>query len=201
VIPVSRVEEPGEFDVKVRIPGNNWLARNQNLQKRPPAYWSKFTPELGRGFKQLCGYAAMLVPADGTVDHFLSIQNLNSKKRLDLVYEWSNYRFASAALNSCKKNADQQVLDPYKVKEGWFEILLPSLIMRTTNAIPEGLRNKADYTLRRLKLDHGAMVIRWRQSWYDLYMSGDLSLDGLRKVAPLIAAAVDKALAKNRAVP
>ena len=196
MIPVRKVQEPGKFSAKVRTPGNRWLAQNPNPRKRPPAYWSKIIPELESGFKKLCGYSAMWVPADGTVDHYLSVKN-----RRDLAYEWSNYRFASAMLNSSKASADNQVLDPYQVGEGWFEILLPSLIMQTTSAVPAKLRKKADYTLDRLKLRSGVRVIRWRQSWYESYKSGEMSLSMLRKVAPLIATAVGKALAKNGCVP
>jgi hypothetical protein len=194
MIPVRKVEEPGEFDTKARIPGNKWLKRNPNSRKRPPAYWSEFTPQLEKGFKKLCGYAAMLDPTGGTVDHYLSYKN-----RPDLTYEWSNYRFASAILNSSKKKEDNRVLDPYEVGEGWFEILLPSLIMRTTSTVPAKLRKKADYTLDRLQLRNGVRVIRWRQSWYEFYKSGNMNLNMLRQVAPLIAAAVDKELAKNGA--
>jgi hypothetical protein len=151
---------------------------------------------LENGFNKLCGYAAMLDPTGGTVDHYLSFKN-----RPDLTYEWSNYCFASATLNSSKKNGDNRVLDPYLVGAGWFEILLPSLIMRATSAVPTRLRKKADYTLERLQLRNGVRVIRWRQSWYELYKSGGLSLDALRKVAPLIAVAVDRALAEDGSVP
>ena len=35
-------------------------------------------------------------------------------------------------------------------------------------------------------------LIRWQQSWYETYQAGELTLDGLQHVAPLIAAAVRK---------
>ena len=35
-------------------------------------------------------------------------------------------------------------------------------------------------------------VLRQRREWYCMYQDGDLSLDGLRKMAPLIAAAITK---------
>jgi len=95
-------------------------------------------------------------------------------------------------LNSSKRNADDAVLDPYEVKAGWFEIELPSLQMRVTTAVPATFRAKAEFTLKRLGLRDGERVIRWRQSWHALYLSGDLTLEGLRKMAPLIAQAVDK---------
>jgi hypothetical protein len=117
---------------------------------------------------------------------------LSYRNRPDLAYEWTNYRFASAPLNASKKHADDSVLDPYEVGAGWFEIILPSLQLRATSAVPLALREKAEYTLKRLRLRDGERVIRWRRQWYAMYQQGKLPLAGLRDVAPLIAAAVER---------
>ena len=184
MIPVNRVIEPPTFHDQVREPGKAWLkAHPQAL--RPAPYWDAVLQPLETGFGGLCGYAAMLDPTGGTVDHYLSYRS-----RPDLAYEWDNYRFASATLNSSKKNADDSVLDPYEVREGWFEVLLPSLQLQTTDRVPKRLRKKAEYTLKRLRLRDGERVIRWRMRWYEMYQSGKLTLSGLREVAPLIAEAV-----------
>jgi hypothetical protein len=143
---------------------------------------------LDTGYRGLCGYAAMLDPTGGTVDHYRSFTN-----HRELAYEWSNYRFASATMNSCKRDADDTVLDPEQVRAGWFEVVLPSLQLRLTDRVPAQLRDKAAYTLHRLRLGDGERVIRWRQSWYQLFTAGRLDLDGLREVAPLIAEAVERA--------
>lgn len=186
MIPVPRVKKPRGFDAKVKVPGNTWLAHNP-AAARPPALWAPYTPQLSEGFSNLCGYAAMHVPpTGGTVDHYLSF-----KHHRDLAYAWSNYRFASGPLNSSKRDADDAVLDPFEVGAGWFEIILPSLQMRVTNAVPTAYREKAEFTLKRLKLRDGERVIRWRRSWYRMYTRGQLTLDGLRTVAPLLAAAVE----------
>jgi hypothetical protein len=195
MIPVAPVPEPADFDRKARVLGQAWLAAHPDA-KRPRDLWSPFRPVLEEGFGRRCGYAAMLDPTGGTVDHYLSCDT-----HRHLAYEWSNYRFVSGTLNSSKRTADDAVLDPYEVQDGWFEILLPSLQMRTTNAVPPPLRAKADYTLTRLKLRDGERVIRWRQSWYELYKNGQLTLEGLREVAPLIAAAVDRIIAKGGNAP
>lgn len=196
MIPVGKTPKPAQFNQKAAKPGNKWLKNNPNSKKRPPALWNDFTADLSNGFKGLCGYAAMLDPTGGTVDHYLSY-----KKYPKLAYDWGNYRFASGTLNSSKKNADDKVLDPYDVQAGWFEILLPSLQMKVTDAVPTALRDKANYTLKRLKLRDGERIIRWRQSWYDMYKNGGLTLDGLRQVAPLLAEAVDKVIANGGVAP
>lgn len=189
MIPVAKVKKPKNFDAEVKTPGNQWLKDNPKVT-RPKALWAAYTPHLSDGFAGLCGYAAMYDPTGGTVDHYLSFKNHPTK-----TYEWSNYRFASATLNSSKRNADDTVLDPFEVGADWFEIELPSLQMRTTDAVPDSHKAKAEFTLARLKLRDGERAIRWRQSWYALYQSGDLSLDGLRAMAPLLAQAVDRQLA------
>ncbi|NTU42664.1 MAG: hypothetical protein HGA78_06355 [Nitrospirales bacterium] len=186
MIHVSPVKEPETFDKEVRKPGKKWLKANPGAV-RPKPLWNSFIEPLESGFHSLCGYAAMLDPTGGTVDHFLSYKN-----RPDLAYEWSNYRFASAPLNASKKTADDTVLDPYEVGEGWFEILLPSLQMCMTDAVPESYRAKVEYTLRRLNLRDGERIIRWRRRWYQMYQSGQLSLEGLCQVAPLLAEAVTR---------
>lgn len=196
MIPFNRVPKPALFDTQASTPGNKWLANNPASTKRPPALWDKFTVDLSDGFQGLCGYAAMLDPTGGTVDHYLSYKTHRS-----LAFDWDNYRFASGTLNSSKKNADNTVLDPYEVQAGWFEILLPSLQMRVTNAVPATHKAKAEFTLTRLKLKDGERIIRWRHSWYTLYKGGLITLDGLRMVAPLIAAAVDSYIAQGKPPP
>jgi hypothetical protein len=130
VLRVQPVPEPAAFDDEARQPGNAWLAANPDAQ-RVKDFWSPFRNELRDGFRSLCGYAAMLDPTGGTIDHYLSVRN-----HRQLAYEWSNYRFASSTMNSIKRTADDAVLDPYKIADGWFEILLPSLQMRVTAGVP-----------------------------------------------------------------
>ena len=84
------------------------------------------------------------------------------------------------------------IFDPFEVGDGWFEILLPSLQLVATDRVPEGLRERASFVLKRLHLRDDERVIRQRREWYRMYQQGELTLEGLRKKAPLIAAAVAK---------
>ena len=191
MIGVAKVNEPPGFQAKVKTPGDQWLKANPGA-KRPKALWEPYTATLSEAYENRCGYAAMLDPTGGSVDHYLSFKNHPT-----LAYEWSNYRFASTTLNSSKRNADATVLDPQEVKPGWFKILLPSLQMVATDAVPKSHKDRAEFTLTRLKLRDGERIIRWRLSWYQMYNAGKLNLAGLRNVAPLIAEAVEaQALAK-----
>ena len=181
------VPEPRDFDGCARIPGNAWLATHPDT-KRPRDFWSPFKSDLATGFCDLCAYSAIYEPV-GTVDHFVSCDEDRSK-----AYEWDNYRYSSGWINSSKKNElSSKLLDPFTVGHGWFEIILPSLQLRVTDSVPRGLRVRAEYTLKRLHLIHDERVLRQRGVWYRMYLCGELTLSGLRKKAPLIAAAVQKA--------
>lgn len=189
MIHFERPQEPPEFEERCRQRGKRWLTENPNA-KRPKDYWTEFRPQLADGFRDLCAYTVMYTPS-GTVDHFLSWEKTRSE-RPHLSYEWSNYRFCAGWMNSSKSTIDEAVLDPFDVQNGWFEIILPSLQMRLTDEVPPGLREIANYTLKRLHLRDDERVIRQRREWYRMYQSGELSLDGLSRKAPLIAAAVRK---------
>lgn len=184
--------EPENFDAKARQPGNNWLEKNPD-KKRPKDYWSQFRSDLADGFGDLCGYTAMYDSTGGTVDHYLSW-----KYHPHLTYEWSNYRFAFGRVNSSKGTLDNQILDPFEVEDDWFEILLPSLQLVITDAVPEEKRQKAEFTLKKLGLVKDVWVMRLRREWYQMYIDGDLTLTGLEKKAPLIARAVRKQQANSQ---
>ena len=161
------------------------VARRASGCEAAARFLDPFRNDLCDGFQSLCGYAAMFDPTGGTVDHYLSYRN-----HPELAYEWSNYRFASSTMNAIKRDADEAVLDPHEIGVGWFEIILPSLQMRVTARVPPESRERAEATLSRLKLQDDERIIRWRQSWYDMYRAGELTLEGLERVAPLIADAV-----------
>jgi len=184
VIHFAPPREPTDFDEKVRQPGSAWLV--QHPTGRPKDFWGKCKGDLSDGFRNLCAYSAMFEPV-GTVDHYLSCDTDRQQ-----AYEWSNYRFASGWINSSKRTADDTVLDPFLVEDGWFEILLPSLQLVLTDAVPRGKEELAEYTLTRLHLRDDERVIRQRREWYRMYQDGELTLDGLEKKAPLIAWAIRK---------
>lgn len=133
--------------------------------------------------------------SSGTVDHFVSCH-----ENRQLAYEWSNYRYVEGWVNSAKSKRDSaSLLDPFEVQDGWFEIDLPSLQLKLTDAVPPEYRERAEDTLRNLPIRDDERIIRQRRAWYELYEAGELTLDGLRKKAPLIAAAVERQSAAGTA--
>lgn len=126
--------------------------------------------------------------ASGTVDHWLSV-----KSRRDLAYEWSNYRYVDSSINSAKKPAwEGQLLDPFEVGDDWFEIQLPSLQLVVANIPDASTRARAEFTLEKLRLRDGEDILKLRREWMNMYEQRELDLPGLRRVAPLLARAVEK---------
>lgn len=187
--------EPAGFDARCRQKGLQWLADHPKATRkgntRPRDYWSPFKSQLADAFCDLCAYGAMYEPV-GTVDHFEPV-DANEVR----AYDWDNYRLASAWINS-SKNKRTAVLDPLLVQEGWFEVLLPSLqLVMVAEKVPAHLQALAEQTLTDLHLRDDERVLRQRRAWLRKYEEGKLTLDGLRELAPLIAAAVEKRAASK----
>lgn len=187
MIKVPRAAEPSSFDVECRRPGNAWLAAAPGRDPRERPLWGAFRADLREAFGRRCGFLAVWLPG-GTIDHWVSVSSNRA-----LAYEWSNYRFVDAAVNSAKRPAwEGKLLDPFEVETEWFEILLPSLQLVVAAELDAPLRARIDFTLDKLRLRDGEDVIRLRREWLELYERGELSLQGLHQMAPLIARAVAK---------
>jgi hypothetical protein len=186
VIHFDRAPEPADFDSRCRKPGEEWLRQHPGAS-RPRDYWSPFKPDLASAFHELCAYTAVHEPI-GTIDHFVSWDNGGP------AYEWANLRYSAHWVNSSKKTVDGAILDPFEVRDGWFEVILPSLELRLTARVPAAWRAKAQFTLERLHLARGVNVIRTRQSWFEQFRGGELTLAGLWRRAPLLARALEGAV-------
>ncbi len=180
--------EPPTFDRQCRQKGAVALTawRLAGKTGRPRDLWSPFREQLRDGFEGRCGYTAMLC-SGGSVDHFVSI-----KTNPALAYEWSNYRFIEEWVNKSKQNLDGAVLDPFEVHDDWFELLLPSLQLVLTSRVPAKHRARAQRTIERLHLRDDERIIRQRASWLAEYEARRITLEGLDRYAPLLAAAIRK---------
>lgn len=200
MIPVPNpIPEPAAFDARCRIPGNRWLAEHPTAKANQfPGHWQRFQLNLAQAFTYRCGWSAMYIGTDGAVDHFLSREN--DRERTS-VYEWSNYRYISTTVNSSKQALDQAVLDPFEVQHGWFEVRLPAFMLICTELVPATYREKADFTIQRLKLDVGSKFIANRRQWYCNYLCSNLPMTNLREYAPLMAAAIETWQSSGRPLP
>lgn len=160
MIPVVPQPEPADFDVKVRQPGNAWLAgkgiaMNAPLPKGtdPHPYWRKCLEELHRSYGGICAYLAVHVErATGaaSVDHYVAKSALAGD-----TYEWSNYRLACLAMNA-RKRAFDDVLDPFALPADVFHLELITGRIYVNPALANAqLVGDAQATIDRLKLDNG----------------------------------------------
>jgi hypothetical protein len=195
VIQVLPRPEPAKFDERCRKRGHRWLKKHPDYEGRPHDYWSEFEPDLRDVFEGRCGYCAMLVMR-GQIDHFIPVSLFKGDANHHLAYEWSNFRYGEGTLNQRKASA--RVLDPYEVEDDWFQVLLPSLQLVLTNKVPDDVRALAESTLERLGLRDHEVVVRYREEWFRLYREEQLALEGLRRVAPLVARAVEHDLARGK---
>jgi len=63
---------------------------------------------------------------------------------------------------------DNKILDPFEVEDGWFEIQLPDLQLVITDSVPQAQRERAKYTLKRLRLTNDTNLIGQRMAYYGL---------------------------------
>jgi hypothetical protein len=192
MIRVRTRPEPKDFARRCRDRGRNWLKNHAVYEGHPHDYWSEFEPELRETFNGLCGYCAMTV-MKGQVDHFIAVAILKARGEDQLAYEWSNFRYGEGVVNQRKSN--HLVLDPFKVKDDWFEILLPSMQLVLTKKVPKTQRKLAEFTIEKLGLRDGEVVVRYRRMWFQLYQNRELLIEGLKKCAPGIARTVERDLA------
>lgn len=204
VATLTRENEPPFFHLNCREPGAAWLAAHPEKDPHEQSeWWSQFQPNLARHFAYRCGWLATCIEIDGIVEHWLSCGPRNgtpSPHRL-LAFEWTNYRYATGVINSLKGTLDDQIMDPCEVRDGWFEVLLPSFELSVTGDIPDALKEKARTTIKVLQLRrHKAQFTRWR--WYQRYWNnGNPDLPALQRDAPLVAAAISKATKKGQPLP
>jgi hypothetical protein len=190
MIRVKRHPEPPTFNAKCRKRGRAWLAAN-SVYERPKDFWSQFEPELRTAFDDMCGYCAMVV-MKAQVDHFIPVAELKRRGQDQQAYEWNNFRYGEGILN--QRKSAHLVLDPFKVKDDWFDLLLPSLQLVLTSKVPNAKRKLAEFTLDRLGLKNSEVVVRYRELWFRMYRQRKLTINGLVKVAPVIARAVARDL-------
>src|SRR5262249_46183942 len=101
------------------------------------------------------------------------------------VYEWDNYRLACSLMNS-RKNDAIAVLDPFRVKTGWFELDLVGFQVKPSEMVSSHIRGRVDRTIAKLRLnDKDCRDARGRYAME--YWKGKISYSFLARRAPFIA--------------
>lgn len=180
MIHVEPRPEPVDFDAQVRRPGQVDLASPEG-ELRP--HWQHCSVQLWEAYRGICAYSSLYIPR-GTgarsVDHLLA-----KSRRRELAYEWTNYRLACVRMNA-RKNALEDVLDPFEVRDEWFALELSTLQVLPGAGLSEALRHRVQETIDRLDLNDEEFI-QARTAYYDAFRSGDVRFSHLRKHFPFLA--------------
>lgn len=96
-----------------------------------------------------------------SVEHFIPKSTLPA-----LAYEWSNYRLASRKVNKFRDKKD--ILDPFKVENGWFRLEVAGGDLYANPDLPDLLKEQVEKTILNLGLNED-WCIRRRQQYYNVY--------------------------------
>lgn len=171
-----------------RKPKETFQSPEEIPPDRFPAYWTEVRPADGRStlddmmdaYGQYCAYLAMRIErATGspTVDHFLA-----KERDWRLVYEWSNYRLSAACVNGAK--GTRQVIDPFEVQAGWFELDLDTCFVRRGTSAPAAEHARIDETLAIINL---RQCVDQRREFISAYRDHEIDLQNVERYAPFIA--------------
>ena len=189
MIHVTAQPEPPSFDGEVRQKGLAWLRKKKIALDQPlptnttiEPNWRHCLDDMHASYNGCCAYLAIFferVTGGGSVDHFIA-----KSQRADLAYEWSNYRLACSRMNSRKRDYDD-VLDPFGVETGWFQLEPISGRIFPNPRLSEEQQQAVKATIDRLGLDDaGNREIRARH--YQEYREGFYTADFLKKRSPFV---------------
>jgi hypothetical protein len=187
VIRVERKLPPDIFEDRVRKPGRKFLAtcpKPTQKQWNTYSYWRRVLRELHTAYGGICGYSCHWIPYDtgaDTVEHF-------RPKSLypDDAYEWRNYRLVCQLLNS-RKGDDENILDPFAVRNGWFIIEFPTLLVKPSPDLQKPLRDRVRYTRDVLRLNDDSTCMMMRQQFVKDFCIGEINFAHVEKRAPFLA--------------
>jgi hypothetical protein len=194
MIHVDEKDEPPNFHERVRNRGRLFL-RGKGRRKptatewRTHSYWREIGPELHNAYGGICAYSCHWIPHDTGAD---TVEHFRPKDRYPKqAYEWSNYRLVCATLNG-RKGRFGDVLDPFEVRNGWFVIDFPSMLIRPGLGLQAARRGSVQASIDRLGLNDEGTCLKSRVKWVRDYCSKDISLEYLRTHAPHIAAELQR---------
>lgn len=193
MIRVKPQPEPAEFEALVRQPGRAFLEKvpkPDSKQFSRHRYWSEISRELFDAYDAICAYSCHWIPGDTgfkTVEHFRP-----KSKYPNHAYEWSNYRLVCGLLNG-RKREHEDVLDPFKIEDGWFVLDFPSLLIKPAKGLEAGVRAQVIATRDRLKLNIDENCVEARRHWIEEYCRPENRDFGfLRRNAPFIAREIER---------
>lgn len=211
MIRVEQAAEPADFDTKVKQPGLRAIAEMigttglSTRRGRPreviaaspddippdkfPPFWTEALPELHEAYGRICAYMSFYierVTGAASVDHMLP-KSVNWQE----IYKWGNYRLACSLMNS-RKNDYHDVLDPFEIEDGWFQMELVGYQVIPAPDLPPDIHDKVEATINRLELnDYECRKLR--EDYVNALNSGDISQGYLSRRAPFLAKEIERA--------
>lgn len=186
MIRVTPQPEPENFDRDVRQKGRQKLEKLQIDATSPlppktklPDLWRRVASELRERYR-FCAYTNIECSLyEGDVDHFKSKSQYPA-----LAYEWSNYRLALPAINRRKRDYED-VLDPFEIKNTWFELKPLDGSIHPSAKAPKALREKIQATIKRLRLNNPRYCGK-RLAFIKYYENKEITAQYLKENAPFI---------------
>jgi hypothetical protein len=189
LIRVNQQPEYPAFNSQVRQPGAIFLATCPNPtseQFRKKNYWNRAAKELHAAYDGVCAYTATYLPDSGSVDHFVP-KTVNPAA----AYDWNNFRLASGRVNSCKGN-QTDLLDPFLVDNEWFELAVPSCLLKANATLSRELRVRINSTINALRLNDDDYYVQERCNILIDYAKKEITLNFLRRRYPFLAKEIER---------
>ncbi|MBK1643066.1 hypothetical protein CKO25_00025 [Thiocapsa imhoffii] len=144
-------------------------------------YWTNAIADLMQAYDEVCAYSCFRIhPVTGAA----SVDHMAPKSRAwDRVYEWDNYRLAAARLNA-RKNAFGDVLDPFEVQNGWFELELVGFQIIPAHGLTKDICKQVQNTIDRLRLNDFRSS---REEDAVIYWERHISFARLMRESPFVA--------------
>jgi len=150
-------------------------------QFRKKNFWNRAAKHLHAAYSGICAYTAMYLPEQGSVDHYLP-----KTIKPELAYEWSNFRLATGRVNSRKGN-QINILDPFQIDNDWFQLDVPSCLLRSNPDLPHHIRADINRTINSLGLNADDYYVQERCNILIEFAKGAISLGFLERRYPFLA--------------
>lgn len=108
-----------------------------------------------------------------------------------LAYEWNNFRLMCGTLNGRKKNR-RDLLDPFRIQDGWFIIDFPSLLVSPNTQLPLKLSKKVQTSIDVLKLNDDGTCRGTRRHWLRAFCTQGITFEFLRSNSPFLAKELER---------
>lgn len=191
MIQIPVYPEPNDFNAKVRVRGNAFLATTPhptNSQWRSKEFWRHCHDQLYKLCGGICAYCASWTSRRSTtrlgdntsVDHFLPKSHCP-----ELAYEWSNFRLCRSKLNE-RKDDSLSIIDPCAINSNWFQIDFFTFRVGSNPSAPLYVRSRVDSSIAQLGLNDTG-YIKERMAVVKQYCVHGIPLSRLEKHYPFIA--------------